>query len=455
MSKRFLLPSCSLAALAMLSTPAAAAPDFPAPKAYVGLHAGPMMDLRPWDLGQGALPDGLRPEKGVNFHGGARLGYQLTPRFAFEGGLSYLPFSSTDDVSNTGLIYDVDILFHLTSRRFTPYALAGVGGYHVVSGDLASDWDPTGKLGLGLRGMLTNSVAVRLEARYVATDGFEAGGGNLEARVGLDWWPGAMGSDDADGDGIADDNDVCPQTPGVDSAQGCPDQDGDGIADSDDSCPTEPGPASNNGCPVEEAPADTDGDGVIDADDACVDVPGVAALAGCPDGDGDGIGDAEDVCPEEPGTPAALGCPDGDRDGVADKDDKCPEIRGLKDHEGCVPEEVKAFTGAIKGITFDSGKATIRPSSYATLDKAVEVMTQFPGLQLRVEGHTDDQGTDEDNQQLSQERADAVVAYLVDKGIAQDRLIAQGFGESKPVADNGTSAGRAKNRRIEFAIVEQ
>lgn len=454
MPTRALFTSCVFAALATVSLPAAAA-DFPAGKAYVGLHAGPFADIRPWDLGQGALPDGLRPEKGVNFHGGARLGYQLSPRMALEGGLSYMPFDSTLGERNTALIYDVDALFHLTKRSVTPYVLAGVGGYHVVAGDLATDWDPTGKLGLGVRAMVRNGVALRAEARWVATDGFTAGGGNLEARVGVDLWPGALGRSDSDGDGIADDNDVCPQVPGVDSADGCPDQDGDGVADSEDSCPADPGPASNQGCPVDEAPADTDGDGVIDSEDSCVDVPGVAALAGCPDRDGDGIGDAEDVCPDEAGTEATSGCPDGDRDGVADADDKCPEVRGLKDHDGCVPEEVKAFTGAIKGINFESGSAEIKPSSYALLDSAVDVMTRFPDLNLSIEGHTDNKGTDEDNQKLSEDRAAAVMAYLVGKGISEDRLQAKGFGETKPVADNETAKGRAENRRIEFVIIEQ
>ena len=123
---------------------------------------------------------------------------------------------------------------------------------------------------------------------------------------------------DADGDGISDSKDNCPNTAGLKAFGGCPDSDGDGIMDSADACPLAAGLASTSGCP------DGDGDGVADANDACPDVAG--KMNGCPDSDGDGIADNADACPNAAGP--AGGCPDGDGDGVADKDDACPNAAG-------------------------------------------------------------------------------------------------------------------------------
>ncbi len=233
-----------------------------------------------------------------------------------------------------------------------------------------------------------------------------------------------------------------------------PDRDGDGIVDVEDQCPDVSGLASFGGC------LDTDGDGMPDNTDQCPDVAGVVDHRGCqppppPDQDGDGITDADDRCPAEQGPMRTRGCPDRDRDGTADGDDKCPDQAGTQANEGCLPADAQKFTGSIKGITFDAGKATIRKASHKTLDDTAKVLTAYPELRLEVQGHTDDQGPDDSNMTLSQERADAVKAYIVAKGIADTRVIAKGFGETSPVADNKTNAGRAKNRRIEFRILGQ
>jgi OOP family OmpA-OmpF porin len=469
-----LAPAAAL--LLVQAAPAHAAP-FPENELYIAAHGGALVDVLPWDLGVGTSENGLRPELSTFWLGGAKLGWQANDRCSVEAGAFVVPLTSTTGGNNLALEYNVDALYHLSDLEVTPYALAGIGAYHNLSGDLGGDLDPAAQIGLGLRAMVQSGIALRGEARHTVTDGFQKfGAANLEFRVGIDIFPASLMGSDSDGDGIQDASDSCPQVPGVATANGCPDQDGDGvadgedacvdvygllqadgcpdgdgdgIADGDDTCPTVFGQESAGGCP------DRDGDGVADEADSCVDVAGLAELAGCPDGDGDGIADAEDVCPTEPGRKATQGCPDGDRDGVADKDDKCPEVRGLKNHDGCVPDEVKEFTGAIKGITFESGSATIKAASYKTLDRAVGVMKRFEGLTLQIEGHTDDQGEDASNQKLSEERAAAVVAYFVDKGVDAARLKAVGFGETKPVADNGTADGRAQNRRIEFVILEK
>lgn len=115
-----------------------------------------------------------------------------------------------------------------------------------------------------------------------------------------------------------------------------PDRDRDGIADEEDACPQVPGPWSARGCP------DADEDGIEDLEDLCRDEPGPRSLNGCPDTDGDGVADREDRCPASPGLKATLGCPDADRDGLADLDDRCPFLPGKPWEEGCPPLDADA-----------------------------------------------------------------------------------------------------------------
>lgn len=105
---------------------------------------------------------------------------------------------------------------------------------------------------------------------------------------------------------------------------------------------------------------------------------------------------------------------------------------------------------AVYGIQFETGKASIQPDSEKTLAEIVKLLQNDPELKLRVEGHTDNQGNAAANQALSEKRAQAVVAWLVAHDVAASRLTAVGLGQTKPVADNSTEEGRAKNRRVEL-----
>jgi outer membrane protein OmpA-like peptidoglycan-associated protein len=105
-------------------------------------------------------------------------------------------------------------------------------------------------------------------------------------------------------------------------------------------------------------------------------------------------------------------------------------------------------------ILFDTGKATIRPRSYATVDQVMQVMRDRPGIHVRIEGHTDSVGSEAANQKLSQRRAESVRVYLVDHGVARERLEAVGYGETRPIATNATKEGRQQNRRTEFHILK-
>jgi OmpA-OmpF porin, OOP family len=109
----------------------------------------------------------------------------------------------------------------------------------------------------------------------------------------------------------------------------------------------------------------------------------------------------------------------------------------------------------LDNIFFDVDKAELKPESRSELDKVVHLLTDYPYLRIAIEAHTDHQGTDDHNMKLSAARAKAVVDYLADHEVEDARLSSQGFGESRPLADNGTESGRALNRRVEFRVVER
>lgn len=275
---------------------------------------------------------------------------------------------------------------------------------------------------------------------------------------------------DNDGDGIIDGQDPAPLGPedmdGFEDGDGQPDpdNDGDGVWDWDDACPEQPGPAVNLGCPER----DSDSDGILDREDRCPqraeDKDGFEDTDGCPesDDDGDGLLDAEDRCPRAPGPAAGGGCPDADRDGdgVVDRLDNCPDVAGDPATQGCKDKQRVAIVGdqiqVLDKVYFKSARAKIQARSNALLDNVAKVLLEHPELaRIEVQGHTDDRGRASSNLRLSQRRAEAVVAYLVRKGVAPTRLTAKGYGQTRPVADNGTREGRADNRRVELTILER
>ena len=174
----------------------------------------------------------------------------------------------------------------------------------------------------------------------------------------------------------------------------------------------------------------------------------------------------DDVIPAEVAPPRHPddGFHDRDNDGIADADDKCPDdpenYNGYQDDDGCPEDEPRNLvidTGStlvtLEGIEFEFDKAIIRPTSFHVLDAVAKALVDNPDIQLvEVQGHTDEQGGDEYNLDLSQRRADAVVAYLVDHGIAAARLEAHGYGETQPIDTAHTQAAYRKNRRVVFQI---
>ncbi len=220
-------------------------------------------------------------------------------------------------------------------------------------------------------------------------------------------------------------------------AGGIKDSDGDGIADSEDQCPNQP----------------EDFDGYQDTD-------------GCPDvdNDGDGILDVNDQCPNQPedfdGYQDTDGCPDldNDGDGILDKDDKCPNeaetFNGYEDSDGC-PDEAPIYF-PMAHINFKFGTAEISGADpIPVLDEVIKIMKDHPDIRVEIQGHTDNIGSDDSNMKLSERRADAVKTYLVNHGIEASRLETRGFGEARPIDTNDTDLGRARNRRIEFVVIQK
>ena len=241
------------------------------------------------------------------------------------------------------------------------------------------------------------------------------------------------------------------------------------MPDKKDKCPGTPAGATVDatGCPH-----DSDGDGVLDGLDTCSGTPGGATVDahGCPkDSDGDGVWDGIDSCP---GTPAgakvdARGCPiDSDGDGVPDGIDACANTpAGAKvDANGCpiivTEKETELFdTGMIRlqGVNFETGKSDLLPESLPILDQVGPILVKWAQLKIEVGGHTDSRGSAAMNQTLSEARAAAVRDYLLKTftGISADQLGAKGYGLTRPIVPNTGALNMAKNRRVEFVVLNK
>lgn len=311
------------------------------------------------------------------------------------------------------------------------------------------------------------------------TDGVQAA--DVRGIVGFIFEPAI---NDADGDGIADDIDECPNEPEdfdyFQDDDGCPDpdNDGDGILDRDDACPMAPedvdGDQDDDGCPDGDL-GDRDGDGIADDIDACPDkaedFDEFEDEDGCPDldNDGDGIMDKDDLCPLEPedkdGWEDEDGCPepDNDADRILDEDDTCPNepetYNGFEDEDGCKDQGSVVVEGSqlviLDKIYFETASAKIQKRSYKIIDAVAATMVGNPHIQLiEVQGHADERGGAKYNLELTQARAASVVDALVERGVEPGRLRSEGYGEYCPIDPSHTPVAWEKNRRVEFKIVE-
>jgi OmpA-OmpF porin, OOP family len=315
---------------------------------------------------------------------------------------------------------------------------------------------------VGARARLFGGLSIGLAAgpgigQAIGTPSFRFAGS-------LGWAPGGPsrakeGPIDADGDGLLDAADACPYAAGPKSEDpkksGCPvlDDDEDGIPNGDDACPDKYGPksadAKTNGCPPPK-PVDSDADGIPDGEDACPNELG-----------GPSFDKAKNGCP----APIVAPDPDSDHDGVPDADDACPHEKGDRSADtkttGC-PKLVRvsgAEIALLAPVEFKVAKGAvppIDPSSEALLADVASVIVQHPEfVKIEVGAHTDNKGNARFNEKVSAGRAEAVRAWLAAHGVPADKLVAKGYGDTKPIGDNKTAEGRAKNKRITILVLEK
>jgi len=385
-----------------------------------------------------------------------------TGPFVTDGMLRVLPQLVLGGQIRTRLVWSFALGPELRAQRTTDdgvtigTAIRGGAGMGVLLG-------PNRALQLGpeltVSQVLPNASGKNLGAellfhgRYRFLDNFEAalgGGFGLSAGVGtplfrivtmIAYTPMlATGLRDTDGDGILNEQDACPEVRGERNLRveenGCPplylprarDRDGDGVPDDQDGCPRVFGVVQNsevdNGCPIE------------DAEDLAVlehyrkNRPGSSG-----DTDGDGILDSSDACPEEKGTASEVEAKNG-----------CPVFVRVTDTAIVLLHEIR----------FDTGSASIQPSSRPMLEELAEVLLQHPEiLRIEVQGHTDNRGTLPRNEELAMARARAVRDFLVHRSIAPARLELKAVGPYEPLMTNTTAEGRTRNRRVEFEILEK
>ena len=332
------------------------------------------------------------------------IGYALSDYWNVEGYISMAYPNATlptvEDATHRALGLDMQRVFR-RSEKFSPYLLAGLGNFKQTQGNVDTEglmlaWGAGFYLDL-----FSSNISLRGEAKRRMDNSANDGKFDNLFSLGLQIPFGESSPKwvDSDGDGVEDGSDRCPDTPAgaLVDAYGCElDSDGDGVKDSQDQCPGTPAGVTvdDNGCPK-----DSDGDGVIDDQDEC------------------------------PGTP--KGTP--------------------VDKRGC---EIKGDY-VLKGVNFESNSDRLRPGATTILDEVVATLLKYPEVEFEIQGHTDSDGSAAYNESLSQRRAQTVHDYLASKGVDESRMTVRGYGESQPIADNATAAGKAQNRRVVLSVEER
>jgi len=341
--------------------------------------------------------------------GQVSLGWVLTDRVSIEGMVGYSWLSGVNDLK----IWDasLNMLYSFrTDRNLSPYVIGGLGMTNTDSDVMDAENSAAGTFGVGLRYRFGDSrVSLRLEHRLrsefrntvtnddrITSLGLQFAFGREEPISSL---PPVKPDGDADGDGVSDSRDMCPDTP-------------DGV--------------------------------MVDA-------------RGCPrDSDSDGVADDRDQCPNTyPGARVdARGCElDGDGDTVVDRLDECPNTRAdvRVDVKGC---EIRAVI-KLPGVNFETNSDRLLPGAEQVLDDAVATMRMNRDLVVEVAGHTDSDGSAEYNEGLSERRAITVRDYLINRGANSGNFTVMGYGEALPIADNSTAEGKARNRRVELRVLNK
>jgi outer membrane protein OmpA-like peptidoglycan-associated protein len=461
--------ACAALVLAAASAPLAAVAQDDAPGDLTGDPSGdpdPLYRLEFGVYGGGhffAKKHGLRqfdddPEEYSPRHAGAfgaRLTFNLNQHVAFEGDGWWTPTKTRDSFTRLSVFgYRASLLLDVVgggpARLFLQL---GAGGISSIANetteegrppDVPNDQDPVVHAGLGLKIFFGARAGLRLDGIIMAPPAFaskvikignETSFGGPDFQILGTLFFNFLEEQRPTQQVIVKKETVMVQPPTP------VDPDGDGIAGDADRCPGQPEDTDSfedeDGCPDN----DNDRDGILDTQDRCpLRAETVNSI------------DDEDGCPEE----------DTDQDGFFGSRDKCPDApeskNGFQDDDGCpdeLPPEVKKFTGVIEGINFKTGSASILPGSFTILDRAVQVLQDYPTLKLEIQGHTDNRGRAAYNRDLSQRRAEAVRTYFITRGIKPERITAIGYGLERPIADNQSESGRSRNRRTEFRIITE
>ena len=342
------------------------------------------------------------------------------------------------------------IAYYKRESTFAPYILLGVG-YLAVDAETGSEFlgntgrdnRPTASYGIGLKWRMGQSkYSIRTEYRSRIAFGDPKPLDDRIASIGVQYDFGARKAD-----------------PGIPPTNNYIDTDGDGVLDMWDECDnTPPGvEVTSRGCELKNIDSDDDEDGIFDGVDECPNTPMGAPVdqRGCSlDSDMDGVTTDEDRCPAtRAGVEVNIyGCDnDDDEDGVPNHRDRCPDTRtGARiDVSGC---EIKQII-SLPGVSFETGVDILVPGTEYILQRAADTLKLHPDLHIEVAGHSDDVGNAAANAGLSERRAKTVWHYLIQYGVAEDRLTFKGYGESQPITDNSTEDGKATNRRVELRLI--
>ncbi|MCF6324514.1 MAG: OmpA family protein [Gammaproteobacteria bacterium] len=416
---------CAVALLGLMTSTATAAEESFENRWYIGAGLG-ISELDP-DVRKTTYSIQDSRDSGYLLN----LGYDLSERISIEGHYADLGEAAIAPGGTIGYqIFGVGASYYLYDkgedhRGLGAFLKAGLGVMKNDS-DLKFERQNDGHIffGAGVEYGFDNGFALRTElslydedAQLLSVSLLKRFGGNEHKTTVMD----------DDRDGVVNSVDQCPMTPPglkVDST-GCePDGDRDGVVNRQDQCPTTP-----QGSKVDATGCEPDGDqdGVVDSRDSCLNTPLGAAID-------------------------ATGCAlDRDNDGILDSQDKClnSAADAMVDNTGCV----LAAVTILKGVQFESSSAELKDQSKRALDKVVDILKRYPQIVVEVAGYTDSQGARDDNEQLSERRAKAVVSHLLSMGVNGRSMIARGYGPAHPVADNDTAAGRAENRRVELHIL--
>ena len=335
------------------------------------------------------------------------LGRELSRWWNIEGHLRATRTEGSRDLDNTALGADFQFVF--ARGRFQPYLFSGLGFQRTSASGLGTDNDAVFSAGAGFLARIfgDSRASLRGEFRYLEYAAYDLQLEDKLFSVGVQIPFGK-------------------ETPAPVVPRSIPDSDGDGVNDDRDQCPDTPAGAA-------------------------VDARGCAV-----DSDSDGVADHLDQCPNtfRGASVDAKGCElDGDNDGVVDRLDKCPNSApGVQvDINGCeIKEEIR-----LPGVNFEPNSDRLLPGAESVLNDAAATLRKNPEIRVEVAGHTDSDGAAAYNESLSTRRALTVRDYLIARGVDEERMSVRGYGESQPVSDNATAAGKASNRRVVLRITDR